>query len=116
MNFTIKSVLGETPKFVDLGLSNANTAGKLNSVFASTTRDGGLKNSSNWIVSGHGIAEVMEVRVIEVQAYSDYIKSSEFETMNSFSGFIIRGVESILIVKSIMMSKSILIVKSTLRL
>ena len=37
-------------------------------------------DNSDWIASWHRIAEVMEVRVSDVQAYRDYIKTSEFET------------------------------------
>ena len=48
------------------------------------TRAEGLVDSSNWITSGHGIAEVAEVRVSEVKVYRDYIKISEFETMIVF--------------------------------
>ena len=35
-------------------------------------------------MSGHGIAEVAEGRVIEAKMNSNYIKISEFETMNLF--------------------------------
>ena len=38
MKFASNSVLGETPKFVGLGLLPANTADKLNSVLAPATR------------------------------------------------------------------------------
>ena len=74
MNFTSNSVLGETPKFMDLGLLPANTADTLNSFFSPATRSGGLTDNSNWLGSMHGIVEVTEGRVSEVQAYSDYIK------------------------------------------
>ena len=53
-------------------------------VFAPTTKATELTDSFNWLASGHGIAEIAEERVNEVQAYSDYIKNSEFETMNVF--------------------------------
>ena len=54
MNFAINSVLSESPNFVDLGLSPANAADKLKSVFAPSTRVEGLKDNSNWLASSHG--------------------------------------------------------------
>ena len=84
MNLASTSVLGKTPKFVDLGLSPANTADKLNSVFAPTTRAEGLMENSNWIAYRHGYEEFLGGRVSKEKAYSDYIKNSEFETMNVF--------------------------------
>ena len=78
------SVPGETPKFVDLRLSAVNIADKLNSVFAPVTRAEGLADRPEWLTSRHIIAEVTEGRVSKVQAYSDYIKNSEFETRNIF--------------------------------
>ena len=47
MNFASNSALSKTPKFVDLGLSPANTADKLNSVFAPANRSKGLMDSPN---------------------------------------------------------------------
>ena len=84
MNFANNSVLGKTPKFVDLGLSPTHTVDKLNFSSAPATRSGGLTDKSNWITSRHRIAEVTEGRLSKVQAYSDYIKKSEFETRNVF--------------------------------
>ena len=69
---------------MDLGLLPANTADKIDSVFAPTTRAEGFTDSSNWLVSRHVIAEVAEGRVSKAKAYIDYIKNSEFETMNVF--------------------------------
>ena len=57
MNFASNSVLGETPKFVDLGLSPVHTTDKLKSVISPATRSGGLTDHSNWIASRHCIAE-----------------------------------------------------------
>ena len=84
MNFASYSVFGETPKFVDLGLSPAHTADKLKSIFALTTRAGELTDKCNRLRSRHCIAEVRTDRVSEAKAYSDYTKISEFETMNVF--------------------------------
>ena len=84
MNFTSNSVLGESPKFMDLGLSPANTADKLNSVLSSATRAEGLTENSEWIASRHGCKEFTLGIVSKAKAYSDYIKNSEFETMNVF--------------------------------
>ena len=84
MNFASNSVLGKTPKFVDLGISPANTEDKLNSVFATATRSIGLIDKSDWLTSRHGISEVTEGRASEKKMYSNYIKNSEFETMNVF--------------------------------
>ena len=36
------------------------------------------------LTSSHGISKVAADRVSEAKAYSDYIKSSEFETMKVF--------------------------------
>ena len=80
MNFTSNSVLGETPKFVDLKLSPAHTMDKPKSVIGPATIAGGLTEQSDWLASRHRIAEVTVVRVSEVQANRDYIKNSGFET------------------------------------
>ena len=74
MELASNSVLGETPKFLDLGLSNANTANKLNYVFSPTNIAGGFTENSNWRVYDHVIAEVTERRASKVQAYINYIK------------------------------------------
>ena len=58
MNFASNSVLGETPKLVDLGLSPANTADKLNSVLTPATRYEGFIDRYNWLTSGYRISEV----------------------------------------------------------
>ena len=84
MNFASNSVFEKTQKFVDLGLSPAHTADKLNSIFALDTRAGGLTDNSNGLASVHRISEVAADRVSEVKAYIDYIKKSEFETMKVF--------------------------------
>ena len=84
VNFASNSVFGETPKFVDLGLSPSNTADKLKTIFVHATRAGGLTDNSDGLTSSHAIANVTADRVSEAKAYSDYIKNSEFETMNVF--------------------------------
>ena len=84
MNFTCDSILGETTKFVDLGLLPAHTTDKLKSIIGPATRNGGLTDHSNWLTSRHHIAELTKGRVIEVQVYIDYIKKIEVETRNSF--------------------------------
>ena len=84
MNFASNSVLSETPKFLDFGLSPAHTMEKLKSVIGPATRAGGLTNNFDWLEYQHCIAEVTEGRVREIQAYSDYIKKSEFENRNIF--------------------------------
>ena len=73
MNFASNSVLSETPKFMELGISPTHTADKLNSVFSPATRDGGLTDNSYWLASRYRIAEVTEERVSKVQSYSNYI-------------------------------------------
>ena len=82
VNFASNSVFGENPKFVDLGLSPAHTVDKLKSIFVAATRVGGLTDNSDGLTSSHDIVKVTEDRVSEAKAYSDYIKNSEFETMN----------------------------------
>ena len=84
MKFASNSVFGETPKFMDLGLSPAHTADKLISIFAPATRYGVLTNKSYDLASRHRIVEVTADRVSEEKVYSGYIKNSEFETMNVF--------------------------------
>ena len=84
MKFASNSVFGEAPKFVDLVLSSAHTADKLKSIFDPANRAEGLTDNSNGFASRHRIAEVTADRVSEAKAYSDYIKNSEFETMNVF--------------------------------
>ena len=51
MNFASNSVLGETPKFVDLGLLPAHTTDKLKSVIGPTNRAGGFTDHSDWLAS-----------------------------------------------------------------
>ena len=84
MNFTSNSVFGETPKFVDLGMSPAHTTDKLKSVIVPATRVEGCLDHSNWLASRHRIAEVTADRASEAKLYSDYIKNSESETMTVF--------------------------------
>ena len=84
MNLASNPVLGESPKFMDLQLSTAHTADKLNYVIGSATKVGGLTNNTDGIMSRHCIAKVTADRVSEVKAYSEYIKHSEFETMKVF--------------------------------
>ena len=69
---------------MDLGLSPAHTADKLKSIFVPATRVGGLTDKSDRITSSHGIAKVTADRESEAKEYRDYIKNSEFETMNVF--------------------------------
>ena len=73
MDFASDTVLGETPKFVDLRLPTIKIADKLNSIFAPVTRAEGLMDQSDWLASRHLITKVIEGKVSEVQAYSDYI-------------------------------------------
>ena len=63
MNFASNPILGETPKFVDLGLSPAHTADKLNYVFAPATITVGCTDNSYCIASSNCIAEFTEGRV-----------------------------------------------------
>ena len=84
MNCASNSVFGETPKFVNLGLSPAHTADKLKSIFAPAARAVGLTDNSDGITSRHCIAEVTADRASKERAYKDYIKNSEFETMKVF--------------------------------
>ena len=82
VNFASNSIFGETPKFVDLGLSPAHTVDKLKFISVRVTRAGGLTYNSGGLTSSHGIVKVTADRVSEARSYSDYIKNSEFETMN----------------------------------
>ena len=84
MNFASNSVFVENPKLMDLGLLPAHTADKLKSIFAPDTKSGGLTDHTDWLASRHRIEEITADRVSEAKAYSDYIKNSEFETMNVF--------------------------------
>ena len=82
MNFASNSIFGKNPTFVDLRLSTAHTADKLKSILVPNTRAKGLVDKSDWPAPMHRIAEVTEDIVREAKAYSDYIKNSEFESMN----------------------------------
>ena len=84
MNFASNSVFRKTPKFVDLGLSPTHIADKLKSIFVPATRAVGLTDNSDGLTSSHGIVKVIADRASEGEKYSDYIKNSEFETMNVF--------------------------------
>ena len=84
MDFTSNAFIGKSPNFMDLGLSPAHTTGDLKSVISRATRIEGLKYSSDSLASKKGIEEVTFERVSEVQAYINYIKNLEFETMNVF--------------------------------
>ena len=84
MNFASNPVLGKTQKFVELRLSTVNTADKLIYVFTPITIAEGLTDHYYWHTSMYSITEVTEGRVSELEAYSDYIKNSEFETGNMF--------------------------------
>ena len=84
MNFASNPVLGKSPKFMDLRLSNVNIKYKLNSAFAPATRAEVWIDHSNWLASSHRIAEGTAERASEEKVYSDYIKKSEFETINVF--------------------------------
>ena len=84
MNFASNSVFIVTPKFVDLGLSPSHTADKIKSIFAPALRAVELKDNSDWLASIHSIEEVTADRVNKAKESSDYIKNSEFETMNVF--------------------------------
>ena len=83
MNF-VSSLPGESPKFINFGISSVNATGKSNSVFAPSNKaeslndtGGGLKG--DWLASSYDIK-----RVIETKAYSNHIKKSELETRNVF--------------------------------
>ena len=84
MDLASNYVLGKSPNFMDLGLSPANTADKLKSVFALANRFEGSTDNSNWIVSRHGCEGVTVGRVSKAKEYSGYIKNSEFETTKVF--------------------------------
>ena len=86
MNFASDYVLGKTPRLVDFGPSPSHTTDKIKSVISPATRAGGLTDHSDWIAPMHRIEEVTERRVSKVQAYSDYNKNSEFETINVLRG------------------------------
>ena len=79
------SVLGESPKFIDFGLSPFNAMGKPNPVFSPSTRAESLKGTGggslndDWIASSHGFE-----RARNTKAYSNHIKNSELETRNIF--------------------------------
>ena len=76
MTFASNSVFGETPKFIDLGISPAHTADIMKSIFAPATRDGGLTDNSDNLMSTHRIAEVTADRVSGEKVYSDYIRDA----------------------------------------
>ena len=77
------AIRGRNAELIDdsMGLLTAHTADKLKSVIGPATRSEGLTNNTDGITSRHRIAEVTADRVSEEKEYSDYIKKSEFETM-----------------------------------
>ena len=95
MKFASNSVLRKILKFVSLGLSPANTANKLNSVFASTTRAEGLTDKSDWLTYMHGCIEVTVGIVSKAKTYSDYIKNSDFETREFLEWEIFLGIDKL---------------------
>ena len=64
--------------------STDHTADKLKSVIGPATRFQGSMDSSDGLMSSHGIVKVTANRVSEAKAYSDYVKNSEFETTKVF--------------------------------
>ena len=58
MELASNSVVAKSPKYMDLGLSLANTTDKLKSVIGPTTRVEGLMDGSDWLASRHGCKEV----------------------------------------------------------
>ena len=84
VNFAINSVFGESPNLMDLGLSPTHTADKLKSISVPATRAEVLTYNSDGLTYSHGSAKVTADRASEEKAYSNYIKSSDFETMNVF--------------------------------
>ena len=61
IDFVSYSVIGESPNFLDLGLSPANTEDNLKSVFLPATRVEGLTDNFNWLSSMHGCKGFTEV-------------------------------------------------------
>ena len=51
MNFASNYFLGETPKFVGLGISPFHTTDKLKSVIGPATKSEGMTDNSDWITS-----------------------------------------------------------------
>ena len=84
MDFVSNSVVAESPKLLDLGLSTAITTDKLKSIIFPATRDEGLTDISNWLASIHGYEKVTMGRVSKAKEFSEYIKNNEFETMKVF--------------------------------
>ena len=83
----VSSVLGESPKFMDFGLSSVNSTVKPNSVFAPSTRAESLNGTGGGSLNGdwiHGIAEVAVERASKTKVYSNHIKKSELETRKFF--------------------------------
>ena len=60
---------------MDLGISPAHTADKLESIFAPAAIGGGLMDNSNGLTPSHGIAQVTADKVRKAKAYSDSIKN-----------------------------------------
>ena len=57
---------------------------KLKSVIGPSTRAGELTDNTDGLSSSHGIAKVTADRSSQAKRYSEYIKNSEFGTMNVF--------------------------------
>ena len=69
---------------MDLGISPAHTADKLDSVIGLATIVRGLTNNTDRLASRHDIAKVTSDVVSAAKAYSDYIKHYEYEIIKVF--------------------------------
>ena len=66
MNLRRDSVITESPKFMNMGLSSVHTLDELRSVFIPTTRIGRPADVSNWLPPYHRIGEVTADIVIRM--------------------------------------------------
>ena len=80
MNLASNTVLRESPKFMDFGLSSVDTTDELGYVFSSTTIIGSVGHVSEWLLCSHCIIEATADRVIGTKEKNHYNLKSEFET------------------------------------
>ena len=87
MDFGRNFVVTKSPKFMDFGLSPANTPDKTKYVIVPTTRYGELTNGSDWLWPRNDIEEVIADRVSGTKEKTDNILKSDLETMRKIQYF-----------------------------
>ena len=72
MNLGSDTVLSESPKFMDFGMSSVNTMDELRSVFIPNIRIGRSTHGSNWLSPGHDISVTVVNKLSGTKAKNHY--------------------------------------------